>query len=66
MPELPELSAYLDSSLPIDQRVEDLVSRMTLEEKVLQIMNDAPPITRLARASYNWWNECLHGVARRA
>lgn len=64
LPELPELPAYWDASLPIDQRVEDLVSRMTLEEKILQIMNDAPPIKRLGIPRYNWWNECLHGVAR--
>lgn len=64
LPDLPDLPAYLDSSLPIDQRVEDLVSRMALEEKIMQIMNDAPPIERLGVSRYNWWNECLHGVAR--
>jgi len=37
---------------------------MTLEEKVSQMMNDAPAIDRLGIPAYNWWNECLHGVAR--
>jgi beta-glucosidase len=55
---------YLDPSAPLDRRVDDLISRMTLEEKVAQLMNDAPPIDRLDVPAYNWWNECLHGVAR--
>jgi beta-glucosidase len=55
---------YLDPAAPLDRRVADLVSRMTLEEKVGQLMNDAPPIDRLGVPAYNWWNECLHGVAR--
>jgi beta-glucosidase len=55
---------YKDSSLQIDQRVEDLISRMTLEEKVYQLFNEAPAIERLGIPRYNWWNECLHGVAR--
>jgi len=55
---------YQDSSLPIETRVEDLVSRMTLEEKVSQMLHDAPAIERLNIPQYNWWNECLHGVAR--
>ena len=54
---------YLDPSLPIDRRVDDLVSRMTLEEKVSQMMNAAPAITRLSVPEYDWWNEALHGVA---
>ncbi|MCS6953238.1 MAG: glycoside hydrolase family 3 C-terminal domain-containing protein [Bryobacterales bacterium] len=49
---------------PLEQRVEDLLSRMTLEEKVSQMMSDAPAIPRLGVPAYNWWNECLHGVAR--
>jgi beta-glucosidase len=55
---------YQDASLPIDQRVDDLVSRMTLEEKVLQMQHTAPAIPRLGIPSYDWWNEALHGVAR--
>ncbi|HJX90554.1 MAG TPA: glycoside hydrolase family 3 C-terminal domain-containing protein [Pyrinomonadaceae bacterium] len=54
---------YLNPSLPIDRRVDDLVSRMTLEEKVSQMMNVAPAITRLGIPEYDWWNEALHGVA---
>jgi len=60
----PELPPYLNSGLPIGQRVNDLVSRMTLEEKIGQMMNAAPAIPRLHIAAYNWWNESLHGVAR--
>ena len=55
---------YKDPSLPIEKRVDDLVSRMTLEEKISQMMNAAPPIERLDIPEYDWWNEALHGVAR--
>lgn len=55
---------YLNESLSIDERVDDLVSRMTLEEKVGQMMNDAPAIPRLDIPAHEYWNECLHGVAR--
>ena len=55
---------YLDPTVPIDERVEDLISRMTLAEKVSQMVHDAPAIERLGVPKYNWWNECLHGVAR--
>src|SRR5689334_16960002 len=55
---------YLDPSLPIDQRVNDLVSRMTLEEKASQMQDVASAIPRLGVPAYNWWNEGLHGVAR--
>jgi beta-glucosidase len=56
--------AYQDPRAPVDQRIDDLLSRMTLEEKISQLMNDSPAIERLGIPAYNWWNECLHGVAR--
>ena len=55
---------YLDPSQPLSARVEDLVSRMTLEEKVSQMVHPAAAIPRLGVPEYNWWNECLHGVGR--
>jgi beta-glucosidase len=58
------LPPYKDPSLPIERRVDDLIKRMTLEEKVSQMMNAAPAIKRLDIPEYDWWNEGLHGVAR--
>ncbi len=55
---------FLDPELPLESRVEDLLGRMTLEEKVSQTLYDAPAIERLGIPEYNWWNEALHGVAR--
>jgi len=55
---------YKDASQPIENRVNDLVSRMTTEEKILQMQHTAPAIERLNIPEYNWWNEALHGVAR--
>jgi beta-glucosidase len=55
---------YLDTSLSFEDRVDDLVGRMTLEEKVSQMMDRASAIERLGVPEYNWWNEALHGVAR--
>jgi beta-glucosidase len=55
---------YKDPAAPIEKRIDDLVSRMSLEEKVSQLMNDSPAIDKLGIPAYNWWNECLHGVAR--
>jgi beta-glucosidase len=52
------------TTLKLEERVVDLVSRMTLEEKVSQMVFDAPAIERLGIPAHNWWNECLHGVGR--
>jgi beta-glucosidase len=54
---------YLDPSQPIDVRVEDLVSRMTLEEKASQLVNHTRAVPRLDVPEYNLWSEALHGVA---
>ncbi|HEY8783381.1 MAG TPA: glycoside hydrolase family 3 N-terminal domain-containing protein [Mucilaginibacter sp.] len=55
---------YTDPSKPLDERVNDLVSKLTLDEKVHQMMNSSPAIPRLNIPAYDWWNEALHGVAR--
>ena len=55
--------AYFNPDLPVDQRVDDLVSRMTLEEKASQVVHQAAAIPRLQVPAYNWWSEALHGVA---
>jgi beta-glucosidase len=60
----PANAPYLDPGLSPERRAADLVSRMTLEEKVLQMQSTAPAITRLGVPAYNWWNEALHGVAQ--
>jgi beta-glucosidase len=54
---------YLNPLLPIDVRVDDLVSRMTLEEKASQLVNQARGIPRLNVPEYDYWSEGLHGVA---
>jgi len=54
---------YLDPSQPLTVRVDDLVSRMTLEEKASQLVNQARAIPRLQIPAYDWWSEALHGVA---
>ncbi|APY10862.1 glucan 1,4-alpha-glucosidase [Seonamhaeicola sp. S2-3] len=55
---------FQNPSLKIEERVQDLIHQMTLTEKVSQMRYDAPAIDRLGVPAYNWWNECLHGVAR--
>ncbi len=60
----PTQPPYKNSALPIEKRVDDLVSRMTLEEKVSQLGHTAAAVSRLGIPEYNWWNEGLHGVAR--
>ena len=55
---------YQDPQLPVDQRVDDLLGRLTLEEKTLLMMNGSPAIPRLGIPKWNWWSEALHGVGR--
>ncbi len=55
---------YQNTKLPIEQRVDDLVSRMTLEEKTSEMINGSAAIPRLGVPAYDWWSEGLHGVAR--
>ena len=55
---------YLNPEADVEARARDLVSRMTIEEKVPQLMDQAPAIPRLGVPAYGWWNESLHGVAR--
>jgi beta-glucosidase len=60
----PDSYPFQNPSLSTEERVNDLVSRMTLQEKADQLLYTAPAIPRLGIPSYNWWNEALHGVAR--
>ncbi|MBL0303206.1 MAG: glycoside hydrolase family 3 C-terminal domain-containing protein [Cytophagaceae bacterium] len=53
-----------DSNLTREQRINDLVSRLTLDEKVRQMIHSAPSIPHLGIPAYDWWSETLHGVAR--
>lgn len=62
---MPETKAlYLDPAQPLDKRIDDLISRMNVQEKVSQMLHESPAIPRLGVAAYSWWNEGLHGVAR--
>lgn len=56
--------SYQDITLGFEERAKDLVSHMTLEEKISQMLHYAPAIERLEIPAYNWWSEALHGVAR--
>lgn len=62
----PQQSAFpfQNPDIPTDQRIDDLLSRLTPAEKVSQLLYNSPAIDRLGIPEYNWWNECLHGVGR--
>lgn len=55
---------FRNPDLPVEKRIDDLLSRLTPEEKIGQMMNQTPAIERLGIPEYDWWNEALHGVAR--
>lgn len=59
-----QTAVYLDPSQSADARVDDLMSWLTLDEKISLMMDQSPAIERLGIGEYNWWNEALHGVGR--
>ncbi|XP_047078005.1 probable beta-D-xylosidase 7 [Lolium rigidum] len=59
----PSTAPFCDRKLPIDQRAGDLVSKLTLEEKISQLGDESPAVSRLGVPAYKWWSEALHGVA---
>lgn len=62
--DIKEIPVYKNPDLAQEKRIDDLLSRMTLEEKISQMLFSSSAIARLDVPEYNWWNECLHGVAR--
>lgn len=58
------MEKYLDESLSIDERIDDLISKLTVQEKAEQLLHKAAGVPRLGIHPYNWWNETLHGLAR--
>ncbi len=61
---LPAALPFLDPDLPLTQRVDDLVARLTLPEKINQLLHENNAVERLGVPAYNWWNEACHGVGR--
>lgn len=63
VPDIAEAPFWRDPVRPLEDRINDLIRRMSLAEKVAQLQHEAPAIERLGLVSYNYWNEALHGVA---
>jgi beta-glucosidase len=55
---------FLNPDLPLDQRIDDLASQLTLTEKINQLVHENNAVPRLGIPAYNWWNEACHGVGR--
>ncbi len=56
--------SFSNPALPVEKRVDDLLNRLTTDEKISLLLYNSPGVERLGIPSYNWWNEALHGVAR--
>ena len=54
---------FCKASLPVAERVRDLIGRLTLQEKVKLLVNNAAAVPRLGMRGYEWWSEALHGVS---
>jgi beta-glucosidase len=63
VPDIKEPAIWRDSSKPLKVRADDLIRRLSLAEKVAQLINGAPAIPRVGLPAYDYWNEALHGVA---
>jgi len=61
---MPSAFPFLDPDLPVAARIDDLVGRLTLLEKISQMLHDSSAIARLGVPAYNWWSEACHGVGR--
>jgi beta-glucosidase len=61
---MPPAFPFLDPDLPLERRIDDLAGRLTLEEKVDQMLHESSAVERLGLPAYNWWNEACHGVGR--
>jgi beta-glucosidase len=61
---MPATYPFLDPDLKLEQRVDDLIGRLTLEEKIGQMLHESRAVERLGVPAYNWWNEACHGIAR--
>ena len=59
-----EVLPFRNPELSREERIDDLISRLTLQEKVNMMMHGSKGVERLGIPDYNWWNEALHGVAR--
>ena len=55
---------FQNPNLPVDERVDNLISLLTLEEKAELMVNSSQPVERLGIPAYDWWNEALHGIGR--
>ena len=64
LPAMGQQLPYQNPKLTPEERANDLVGRLTLEEKASLMQNTSPAIPRLGIKAYDWWNEALHGVGR--